>query len=171
MLFYLHVHVIVCLLFFSFFYTVYRTWQNAWRNHRMEGNAGLLSLCLSDAPTSKTETILLPCMQGSFNYFWKVHSICRIMLHLASLALEVCSSKHRMNDTTYSILITARRQRGYRGMPFIMLDMRLGFYQTHFLWLYGEFEEHIFDAFSNLLDILIFIFCFRWASLPWKLPA
>lgn len=104
---------------------------------------------------SKKEAILLPCMQGPFNYFWNAHTICRIMLHLASLALEVCSSKHRMNDTTYSILITAGRQRGCRGPPFIMLDMRLGFYQTHFL-LTGEFSEHIFDAFSNLLDIFIF---------------
>lgn len=63
-------------------------------------------------------------------------SIISVPMLLLPAPLEVCSSKHSMNDTTYCILITARclfGGGGYGVMPFIMLDMRLGFYQTHFL--------------------------------------
>lgn len=42
----------------------------------------LLILHLPNAGTSKKKKILLPCMQGPFNYFSKVHSICRIVLLL-----------------------------------------------------------------------------------------
>lgn len=56
--------------------------------------------------TPSRKTVLLPCMQGLFNYFCWLHSICRIVLLLA--CSSVCSSKHRMNDTTYCILITPR---------------------------------------------------------------
>lgn len=49
----------------------------------------ILILHLPNTATSKKKTVLLPCIQGPFNYLWKVHSICRIVLLLACSAWSV----------------------------------------------------------------------------------
>lgn len=132
---------------------------------------GLLMLCLPIAGTSKKKTILLPCTHGPFNYFWKVHSICRIVLLLACSAWSVF---FQAQDEWHYLLYSYYRslplwRRGYGVMPFIMLDMRLSFYQTHFL-LQGVHSAHLWCIFKFIGHLYLYILL-SVSKLAWKLPA
>lgn len=121
--------------------------------------------------TSKKKTILLPCMQGPFNYFWKAHSICRIVLLLACRAWSVLfQAQDKWHYLLYSYYCSLPLwRRGYGVVPFIMLDMRLGFYQTHFL-LQGVHSAHLWCIFKFIGHLYLYILL-SVSKLARKLPA
>lgn len=128
---------------------MYKT-HNKRHKETTEWNAiGLLILCLPR--TSKKMTILLPCMKGPFNYFWKVHSIRRIVLLLACRAWSVLfQAQDEWHYLLYSCLLRAASLAEGRmdAMPLIMLDMRRSFYQIHVhvahLWCIFKFIGHLY---------------------------
>lgn len=91
------------------------------------------------------------------------------------VALEVCASKHRMNGTTYCILITACCLFGRGYVEWCHLSCKTcGWGFTKHIFAYREYAVHIFDAFSYLLGIFIYIFFLsvsKLASVLWAQEA
>lgn len=117
------------------------------RQHNVTPWVFRFSVCPHSA-TSKKKTILLPWMPGPFNYLWKVNSICRIRLLLAWSVWNVLfQAQDEWHYLLYSYYCSLPfRQRVYGVMPFIMQDMRLGFYKTHF-HLQGVCKAHLWCIF------------------------
>lgn len=116
-------------------------------------------LCLPSVRTSSRKTVLSPCMQGLFNYFCKVHSICRIVLLLACSAPSVLFH-HRMNDTTYCILITPRAAslaEGERRAVIHHARHEAAFLSNTFSPT-GSLHSTSLIHFLNLLEVFIYIF-------------
>lgn len=83
---------------------------------RDKNTTGLLILCLPTAGTSEIKTLPLACMQGPFNYSWKVHSICRIVLLLACSARSVL---FQAQDEWHYLLYSY-----YRSLPLLAAGVR-----------------------------------------------
>lgn len=118
--------------------------------------------CLLAPHSSIAGEVPLPFYRATLSIIPWSFSICRTV-HLATwnALLEVGSSEHGMNDTTYCILITTGCL--FNRVPIKRCHLSwqtwgLAFYQTHFLLWGGSLCRTSVMQKSNLLEICIYIF-------------
>lgn len=138
---------------------------------RDTNTTGLLILCLPTTGTSEIKTLPLACMQGPFNYSWKVHSICRIVLLLACSARSVL---FQAQDEWHYLLYSY-----YRLLPLLAAGVRrdaiyharrvAGFLSNTFS-LQGVHSAHLWCIFKFTGHLLLIYFAFGEQAIPENFP-